>query len=166
MTKRLKVLLSVFLVVGFFWYSTSLRSLVKETFYYKNSSVKEKLNISNMDTQEKKWFTHTGCTSLEIQKHKSISEHEIVASVLLTDPSLVKSFIDRIEKFPTKGDMFISLGEDAESIELIFTCEQGVQKVEIYNGGFKTPSTAFNVSGNQDEKALYDEILGYLSNSK
>lgn len=115
-----------------------------------------------MDITERQWFTHKGCKNLEIQKHESISEHEIVASVNITDTNLVESIMGRIEKLPPKGDMYKSFGDEVEHIDLIFNCEQGPQIIEIYNKMFKTPATTFNSSDNKEQKELYEKIIGYL----
>ncbi len=114
-------------------------------------------------TNKKQWFRHKDYTSFQIQKHRSISEHEIIASVTINDVSAVRNLMNKIEKLPAEGEMFKSFGDDVEHIDIVFICAHNTQTIEIYNHMFKTPSTAFNGLDNQDQISLYKEIADYLA---
>ncbi len=161
------VIIVTILLVVYFWYNNGTRFVENKNYdtkYVLDNT--EKIMIPTMKTDTKKWFTHTNCSKLKILKHRSISKHDIVASAEITDSKLVKSIMDKIEKLSVEGDRYISFGEDAEHIDMIFSCEKGEQLVEIYNRGFKTPATTFNAIGDQFEKDLYQEVVGYLHDDK
>lgn len=111
---------------------------------------------------ERHWFLYKNCTSLEIKKFVSISDNKIVKSVLIDDINMIKSLMERIEKIPTNGEMMISFGAKAEQINLSFTCEKRIQKIEIYQKRFKTPSTGFNIGNSELESGLYQDIDALL----
>ncbi|MEO6975463.1 MAG: hypothetical protein ABI144_06250 [Gallionella sp.] len=109
------------------------------------------------------WFSTKECTSLEIKKYKSISVHQIVSAVMIEDSTAVKNIMQRIERIPADGDMMVSFGPDAESIDLFFHCANNTtQKVAIYQKRFKTPSTGFNSETNETESSLYVDIDALL----
>jgi len=118
--------------------------------------------------EERPWFINKNCHSLTIKKYKSISNHKIVAEVSIADTNVVKKIVERIEKIPANGDMMVSFGPDAQHTELIFSCETSGPKdsphavIEIYQKGFKTPSTGFNSDGNEIEKKLQADIAALL----
>jgi hypothetical protein len=121
-----------------------------------------KTQTNTMNKENLQWFTHKGCTSLEIEKYKSISDPQIIASATITDMAKINSLMERIEKLPVDGDVMISFSENAANTNLIFKCDKGDQVIEIYDGGFKTPSTGFNTDSDVEEKELINEIEGYL----
>ncbi len=111
----------------------------------------------------RQWFTTKECTALEIKKYKSISVHQVVSAVTIEDSNVVQKILERIEKIPADGDMMKSFGPDAESIDLFFHCGMGsIQKIEIYQKRFKTPSTGFNAGSNETESSLYADIDALL----
>lgn len=112
---------------------------------------------------ERSWFTNTNCNSLEIKRHKSVSNHKVISEVAISDSKILKKIIDRIQKIPTDGDMMVSFGPDAEYIELIFACEGKKQTIEVYQRGFKTPSTGFNSNKGEVEASLYEDIATLLA---
>lgn len=114
--------------------------------------------------EERPWFKNKNCTVLEIKKYKSISDHKVVAEVSISDLKIVKKIVERIEKIPANGDMMVSFGPDAPHTELIFSCADSKKEIiEIYQKGFKTPSTGFNGDGNEGEKKLQADIMTLLS---
>ena len=110
---------------------------------------------------DRSWFTNKAFTSLEIRKNKSLSVHAVVASVRITDVGYIQIFSGRIEQIPPDGDMMISFSAAAEHIELIFYSSDSVQKIDVIQKGFKTPSTGFNTK-NDYESSLYAEIDALL----
>ena len=108
------------------------------------------------------WFTNKNCTSLEIVQYMSISDHKVKQSVNITDIKVIDDLINRIEKINPQGDMYISFSEEAEEITLLFHSEEAVQRIEIIQGGFKTPSTSFNIR-NEKERTLYKDIVALLN---
>jgi len=108
------------------------------------------------------WFTNKNCTSLEIVQYMSISDHQVKQSVNITDINVIDDLISRIEKIKPQGDMYISFSESAEEIALLFHSEDPIQRIEIIQGGFKTPSTSFNIK-NEREQALYKDIVALLN---
>lgn len=114
--------------------------------------------------EERPWFKNKDCTALEIKKYKSVSDHKIIASVSIADIKVVKKIVERIEKIPANGDMMVSFGPDAQHTELIFSCQDSTKNIiEIYQKGFKTPSTGFNSDGNEPEKKLREDIMVLLT---
>ncbi|WP_097460627.1 hypothetical protein [Mangrovitalea sediminis] len=110
----------------------------------------------------KPWFNTTGCTRLEIKKYQSISVQDVVGSVTIDDADAIKSIMQRIEQIPADGSRMVSWGPDVESIDLFFHGDnQPTQKIEVYQGHFKTPSTGFNAGG-EVESALYADIEALL----
>ena len=89
------------------------------------------------------WFTNTNCSELRITKYKSISTPEIIATVSIQDQVAIGKIIEGIKSLPMEGDEMKKLGPDAKRTSLSFICEKSEQIIEIYNGKFKTPSTAF-----------------------
>lgn len=114
------------------------------------------------EVKMEKWFTNKNCQKLELVKYKSVSEPKIVKSVTIQDLNLIETFMDRIEKVPANGDLMISFGPKAEYSQLNFFCDGEKQTVEIYNKVFKTPSTGFNSSQDENEKTLYREFDALL----
>lgn len=118
---------------------------------------------SQESSMTRQWFDTKECIALEIKKYQSISEHQIIRSVTIEDTDVVKKIMARIKKIPTEGDMMISFGPNAESIDLLFHCDNGTkQTVEIYQNKFKTPSTGFNSDKNETETSLYADIDAIL----
>jgi hypothetical protein len=111
---------------------------------------------------ERHWFLYKNSTSLEIKKFVSISDSKILKSVLIHDINMIKSLMERIDKIQSNGEMMISFGPKAEQINLSFTCEKGIQEIEIYQKRFKTPSTGFNIENNELETGLYQDINALL----
>jgi hypothetical protein len=111
---------------------------------------------------ERLWFTNKNYTSLEITKFKSISNHKVERSVVINDAKVVQSLVDRIEKIPTDGDMMISFGPDAEHIDLKFQNNDQFETIEVYQKGFKTPSTGFHSGAQEIEDELYKDIDALL----
>jgi hypothetical protein len=110
------------------------------------------------------WFNGKNCAGLEIRKYKSISDHQLVKSVKLSDRDAIQNMIARIEKIPADGQMMKSFGDDAEFTEMAFACDAGKnQTIEIYNGRFKTPSTGFNTGKSELEAGLCADIDALLS---
>lgn len=108
------------------------------------------------------WFQNQHCSRLEIKKPKSISEHEIISSVIIEDASVIAGLMQRISKIPADGDMMISFSPKAEEIDLEFHCGNEIQTIEIYGKRFKTPSTGFNSGRNEVEERLYQDIDALL----
>ena len=106
---------------------------------------------------ERQWFTNKNCTSLEIKRYNSISDHEVKQSVKIGDLKFIQRLMNRIEKINSDGDKMKSFSRDAELIELLFNSENGPQTIQIIQHGFKTPSTGFN-STNEVEESLYNDI--------
>lgn len=116
--------------------------------------------------EEQTWFSHKGCTELTIQKYKSISEHEIVASTKITNETIIEHIMEKIEGLPVEGPLMVEWGPNAEYMELTFSCDKGSQKIEIYGQRFKTPSTGFIVGDEEEaEKNIYKEIIEQLEQS-
>lgn len=115
------------------------------------------------------WFTNKNCKTLEIKKFKSVSNHDVTHEILITDVKAVEKIMTRIEKISANGDMMVSFGPDADFTQLIFNCESADPKVpprqivEIYQKGFKTPSTGFNSEDKKTERALIDDLFNLLS---
>ena len=107
------------------------------------------------------WFTDKDFTTLEIRKAKSLADHAIVRSVLITDREYIGKLAARIEQIPVDGDMMISFSGEAEHIELAFSSGDKVQEIDVIQKGFKTPSTGFNIK-NDYERELYAEIDALL----
>nr|MDD3720366.1 hypothetical protein [Candidatus Gracilibacteria bacterium] len=103
------------------------------------------------------WFDHKNYTSLEIIKYKSISNKKIIKSIKINDKTIIDFIIDEIRKIPSNGDAMIKFGPNAEKIDLIFSGDEGIQTIYIYEKQFKTPSTGFN-SNNNIEKVIYEYI--------
>jgi hypothetical protein len=108
------------------------------------------------------WFTNKNCTSLEIIEYTSISNHKVKRSVNITNIKIIDGLISRIEKINPQGDMYISFSEEAEEIALLFHSEDAVQRIEIIQGRFKTPSTSFNMRS-ESEQVLYKDIVALLN---
>jgi hypothetical protein len=113
--------------------------------------------------EDRPWFKNKNFTTLNIKKYKSVSEHKIVAELAIVDVKAVKKIVERIEKIPTDGDRMVSFGPQAQHTQLIFTGEDSKSTIEIYQKGFKTPSTGFNSDGNIAEKTLEEDIMGLLT---
>lgn len=109
-----------------------------------------------------KWFKSKKCSSLELKKHRSISKHEVVGSVRIVDPDSIKEIMSRIEAMGDDGAEMISFGPDASHTDLVFTCDSGTQTIDIFEGGFKTPSTGFN-SASQHQSSLVSDIESLLA---
>lgn len=109
-----------------------------------------------------KWFDADSYVSLEIIRHRSISVHDVVKSVVLTDATAIKGLMDRIEEIPVDGDMMKSFGCNAESVDLVFRNATAVHTIEIYNQRFKTPSTGFNTTDRELESRIYADIDALL----
>ena len=108
------------------------------------------------------WFDIMDCTILEIKKYQSISVHHVVRAVTIDDVDAIRKIMHRIESLPASGDMMISWGADAESIEMCFRRDNHPdQKIEIYQGRFKTPSTGFN-SRNELESSIFFDVEALL----
>jgi hypothetical protein len=110
---------------------------------------------------ENPWFIGKKCSTLEIKKYKSISDHQMTQSVKIGDLKFIQRLMNRIEEIPSDGDKIKSFSSDTELIELLFCAEDGVQTIQIIQHGFKTPSTGFN-SKNEVEVNLYNDIDGLL----
>lgn len=108
------------------------------------------------------WFQTKECQELTIKKYKSISEHQVTASILIKDQPSIQKLIARIESLDPNGDEMISFGPKAESIDLTFQCKDKSQTIEIYQKKFKTPSTGFSSSKSEVESKLYQDIDGLL----
>lgn len=137
------------------FFSASLRLLIASSLFINAHATKEPMS--------KAWFKNTACKSLEIKKFKSTSDERIVSALKLTDPAALQDFVKRISQIPADGDKMKSFGDEAEHIELAFECAPGeLQKIDIYNKRFKTPSTGFNSSENTFEASLYSDIDALL----
>ncbi len=111
----------------------------------------------------KVWFKNSKFLSLKIEKYKSISDTSLVASIRIADTNLLHKFVDRIKQIPADGEKMKSFAEDAEQIDLIFSCETGeTERIQIIQKRFKTPSTGFNTSPNKFESELYADIDSLL----
>ncbi len=114
--------------------------------------------------EERPWFNQKNCTSLQIKKYKSISDHKVVAEVSIFDLKAINKIIERIEKIPSNGDMMVSFGPKAAHTDLIFNCANSkTEIIQIYQKGFKTPSTGFNSDGNEIEKKLQTDLMALLT---
>lgn len=108
------------------------------------------------------WFNTTECTTLEIKKFQSISNHQIVRAITIDDVDAIRNLMQRIEQIPTEGEKMVSWGPDVEHIDLCFHADNHpIQTVAIYQGRFKTPSTGFNPRG-EVETSLYADIDALL----
>lgn len=103
------------------------------------------------------WFDHKNYTSLEIIKYKSISNKKIIKSIKINDKTIIDFIIDEIRKIPSNWDAMIKFWPNAEKIDLIFSWDEWIQTIYIYEKQFKTPSTGFN-SNNNIEKVIYEYI--------
>ncbi len=112
----------------------------------------------------KKWFVQKNCTHLEIKQYKSLSDHNVIHSVKIEDRAFIESFMARIELLDSNGLEMIKMGPTAEHSELLFYCEgsSGPQVIEIFNGRFKTPSTGFNSTKNENESPIIQDIEALL----
>jgi hypothetical protein len=108
------------------------------------------------------WFANENCTTLEIIEYASISNHKVKRSVKITDINFIDDLISRIGKINPQGEMYISFSDSAEEIALLFHSEDAVQRIEIIQGRFKTPSTSFNIR-NEIEQELYRDIVALLN---
>lgn len=107
---------------------------------------------------KKTWSLNRKCTSLEIIKYNSISDHKIKKSVKIEDNKFINRLMDDIEQIPADGDMMKSFGSEAEQIDLIFSGNNQVQILQLYEKKIKTPSTGFNSTKSDLEKKLSDDV--------
>lgn len=107
---------------------------------------------------KKTWSLNRKCTSLEIIKYNSISDHKIKKSVKIEDNKFINRLMDDIEQIPADGDMMKSFGSEAEQIDLIFSGNNQVQILQLYEKKIKTPSTGFNSTKSGLEKKLSDDV--------
>lgn len=114
---------------------------------------------------ENRWFINKNCTSVEIIKFKSISNHQIYKSVKINNKKVIQHLIAKIEKINPTGDEMQSFADIAEHVELHFYFENQPQIIQIYQGKFKTPSTGFNTGNNEVEMNVYNHINALLSSS-
>lgn len=116
----------------------------------------------DMEDKMAPWFTSKNCQKVELIKYQSISNSKILKSVVIQDPTYMNSLIRRIEQIPTDGEMMASFGPNAQHSQLVFDCENQKQVIEIYNAGFKTPSTGFNSTQGEVEKTLIRDVATLL----
>ena len=110
---------------------------------------------------DRPWFSEKSFTKLEIRKPRSLADHTIVKTIIITDTEYIDKFASRIQRIPANGDMMISFAGNAEHIELVFYTGEKRQEIDVIQKGFKTPSTGFNIK-NGYEKQLYAEIDALL----
>jgi ABC-type antimicrobial peptide transport system permease subunit len=81
----------------------------------------------------------------------------------VTDVDGIKTFIYHIERISADGDEMRSFIAK-ETIELSFDCGEKKVKIQIFDGWFKTPNTAFNSSAKvrKVEESLHDAIVSTL----
>lgn len=116
----------------------------------------------DMEDKMAPWFTNKNCQKVELIKYQSISDSKIIKSVVIQDSNYVTSLIRRIEQVPAGGEMMVSFGPKAQHSELVFYCDNQKQVIEIYNKGFKTPSTGFNSIQGEVEKSLIRDLAALL----
>jgi hypothetical protein len=110
----------------------------------------------------KTWFDSAVCTEMKIQRFET-GRSAPTNTLTVSDSESIKKFIRQVEKISAEGDEMRSFVAK-ETIELSFECGPKKMKIEIYDGWFKTPNTAFNSAANirKVEKQLHAEILATL----
>jgi hypothetical protein len=92
-----------------------------------------------------RWFDRKPCTSLRIEKHRSLANHEVVASVTIDDAEYLARLVAAIEKLPAEGKLMIKAAGGAAYTQLYFACGGAEpRRLDILDGMLKTPSTGFN----------------------
>ena len=61
-------------------------------------------NLKAQTNMEKLWFTYKNCSSLEIKRYKSISDHQVTQSVKIGDLKFIQRLMNYIEEIPSNGD--------------------------------------------------------------
>lgn len=70
--------------------------------------------------------------------------------------------MQHIAEIPANGREMIKFRPDAEEINLTFHCANQVQKINIFEKKFQTPSTGFNEGKSKLEESLYNDIDALL----
>jgi hypothetical protein len=111
---------------------------------------------------DKPWFTQTHFSSLEIVKFDSNKKGSKKKSVIIDDIKLIEYFVTSIKQIPSNGKLMISFSEETERIELLFWNNNESEKIYVFEGRFKTPSTGFNMGEVEVETELYKKIKTLL----
>ena len=108
------------------------------------------------------WFDKAPCSELKIERFEAGRETSTHA-IRVSDPTGIKNLISEIEKIPADGDEMKS-HRPKETLNLEFQCSNGVKKIEVFDGAFKTPTTGFNSNSKARklEKQLYSELMATL----
>lgn len=116
------------------------------------------------DLNKHSWFSSTNCNELVITKYKSVSKHELIATISIKELSTINEIISRISSLPANGEKMKSWGPNTSFTTISFKCEKDqLQTIEIYNGQFKTPSTGFNSDSQVQEQLLASDIDSLVS---
>ena len=108
------------------------------------------------------WFENETYSGVTINRFTSISKHTVEQSLVIDDAAFVERLVERIDAIPTKGDMMISFGPDAEHIQLSFEGTGSLQTIDFNSRKIKTPSTGFNSNKSEEELSVYRDIDALL----
>lgn len=112
-----------------------------------------------------KWFTQPKCTAFEIRKHKSISEHVIVARKEVLDADAALKLMNRISALPPNGDEMRKLGPRTRRLDVVFTCGPQQETISFFEGKIKTPSTGFYRQDNPEADRIFRDLEALLMGS-
>jgi hypothetical protein len=130
-------------------------------FRIKNRSTSK--TKTTMFKSDRPWFTKKHFSSLEIIKFSCNKIGSEKKSITIDDAKLIAYFVTSIEQIPSNGKEMISFSEEAERIELLFWNNNESEKIYVFEGRFKTPSTGFNMGEVGIETELYKKIKTLLS---
>ncbi len=123
--------------------------------------------VQSQVTQEgnmKTWFTETGFKKMKISSFPSLNEKIASKQFESNDHEAIQSLVARIEKIAANGDMMKSLSEDSTYITLEFATAAGQSEtIKLYERGFKTPTTGFNIAPSDEERQLAMDIRSILN---
>ncbi len=109
------------------------------------------------------WFSETGFKKIKISNFFSLNAKVASDQFESTDEETIQSIVARLEKISANGDMMKSLSEDSKYITLEFTTATGQSEtIKLYERGFKTPYTGFNITPSEDELQLANDIRSLL----
>ncbi len=91
---------------------------------------------------EPTWFGKAPCTKMKIQRFEA-GVTKPTHSLETVDLAGIANVREKIENISAEGDMMKSL-VPKEILRLEFVCGSESRTIEIFDGAFKTPTTAFN----------------------
>lgn len=111
------------------------------------------------------WFNEDACAKLTISRHGSISDHTVVTSLTLEDPSAIAALMRRISALPTKGGMMMKPGPDTPLTTLEFQCGAAgtSRSLRIMGGRLITPSTGLLSPEPPEETAIVADVEALLA---